>query len=101
MSRNPLARRRLLGIVLSMIFLLAIVMGAGPGIYLVNPDPADPDASLTFVGMPVVYAWVIFWFLVEAGVVLVAYFTVWNGHRWDASRQTPDQDQAAAKGLGR
>lgn len=67
-----------LGIALSVIFVLAVVMGTGPGIYLVNPDPADPETVRTFLSLPIIYAWVVFWFLVQAGVILVAYFKLWK-----------------------
>ena len=46
-----------LAVVLSALFVLAVVIGAGPGIYLINPNPADPDAVFTVLGMPVIYAW--------------------------------------------
>jgi len=72
-------RKKRLSIVLSAIFLLAVVMGAGPGVYLVNPNPADPDAVRTFLGVPIVYAWTVFWFFVQAGVVLAAYLLLWTG----------------------
>ena len=78
MNRSSSAQRRRLAIVLSAVFVMAIVMGAGPGMYLVNPDADSPDATFTVLGMPVLYAWVVFWFLVQAGVVLVAYFRVWD-----------------------
>lgn len=71
--------RNRLSIVLSLVFVAAIVMGAGPGLYLVNPDPNDLEATITWLGVPVVYAWVICWFVVQACVVLVAYFSLWNG----------------------
>ena len=73
---KPLLTPRVL--VLSILFVLTIVMGAGPGVYLVNPDPADPEAVRFFMGMPVVYVWSVGWFLVEAAVVVIAYFTIWS-----------------------
>ena len=65
--------------VLSVVFLLAMVMGCGPGLYLINPDPAEPNATFTVGGMPVVYVWAVFWFGVQAGAILVAYFFLWEG----------------------
>ncbi len=67
------------GIVLTGIFVLALFMGPGPGLHLVNPDPTDPEALRTVLGLPIVYAWGVLWFGVEAAVLIVAYFTVWSG----------------------
>jgi hypothetical protein len=79
MTHNEKSKRQKLSIVLSVIFVFALVMGAGPGIYLVNPDPADPAATLTiWGGIPVIYAWVTFWYLVEATVTATAYFCLWK-----------------------
>lgn len=72
-------KRRKLGIVLTVVFVLALVMGAGPGINLVNPDPGDPEASFTiFGGVPVIYAWVTLWYIVQASVATIAYFCLWK-----------------------
>ncbi len=72
-------KRWRLGVVLGLIFAFALVMGAGPGIYLVNPDPADPAAKFTiFCGVPVIYAWVTLWYVVEAAVAAIAYFCLWK-----------------------
>lgn len=71
---NPSFRHRLSRILLA-VFLFALLMGAGPGIYLVNGYAA---AGGTFWGMPVLYAWAVGWCAVEAGVVLVAFLTVWR-----------------------
>ncbi|MBC8877140.1 MAG: hypothetical protein H8E44_47535 [Planctomycetes bacterium] len=88
MNESPSAGRKRLAVVLSVIFALAIVMGGGPGMYLVNPDADDPDATFTFLSMPVIYAWIVFWFLVQAGVVLVAYYRLWDSTPTDDSRPT-------------
>lgn len=61
-----------------MVFLLAMVMGTGPGIRLVNPDPTDPDALRTLFGVPILYLWGVLWYLVQAGVILIAYFLLWT-----------------------
>ena len=63
--------------ILAAIFVFATVMGPGPGLYLVNPAPGDTTTA-TFIGMPVLFAWAVFWFLVQAGVVLVAYRKLWT-----------------------
>ncbi len=78
MNDTSPTKNGLLGFVLSVIFVLAIVMGTGPGIYLINPDPADAEANRTFLSVPIIYAWVVLWFLVQAGVILVAYFKLWK-----------------------
>ena len=79
MTQDKKTSRRTLGVVLGLIFLFALVMGAGPGIYLVNPDPADPAARLTILGgVPVIYAWVLLWCIVEAAVAIIAYFYLWK-----------------------
>ena len=76
-SRCRMSRRRV-GWVLTGFFVLALVMGPGPGLYLVNPDPSDPASFRTVLGLPIIYAWGLLWFTVQASVLIVAYFTVWN-----------------------
>ncbi len=71
--------KRRLGWVLTGLFVLALVMGPGPGLYLVNPDPSDPGTPRTIFGLPIIYAWGLLWFAVQAFVLVVAYFTVWRG----------------------
>ncbi len=69
--------------ILTAVFVFATFMGPGPGLYLVNPSPGDPSPA-TFLGMPVLFAWAVFWFFVQAGVVLVAYRKLWtNGDDLD------------------
>ena len=63
--------------ILAAIFIFAAIMGPGPALYLVNPSPEDATTA-TFLGMPVLFAWADFWFLVQAGVVLVAYCKLWT-----------------------
>ena len=79
MTQDKKSKRRILGTVLGLIFALALVMGAGPGIYLVNPDPANPAARFSiFGGVPVIFAWVALWCMVEAAVAAIAYFYLWD-----------------------
>jgi hypothetical protein len=81
--------RRRLAIGLALVFALAIVMGPGPGIYFVNPDPSDPNSIATMGSIPILYLWAVFWFLVQASVVLVCYLFVWDspgGRSRDVSR---------------
>ena len=79
MEKAKRKHRGKLALILSGIFLFALIMGPGPGIYLVNPDSGD--AGVTFLGAPVLYAWAVFWFMVQAAVIVVAYFTVWKEER--------------------
>jgi hypothetical protein len=65
------ARRRRRGTVLAIVFAAALLMGPGPGILLVNtPQP--------IFGLPAIYLWGLFWYAVEVGVVVLAYFFVWS-----------------------
>ena len=87
-STGHAARRKRLTIVLSAVFAIAIVMGPGPGLYLINPDPADPDAVFTLGNVPVLYLWALFWFAVQAAVVLCAYFMLWDCGTEDGGEET-------------
>lgn len=76
-DRSETGNKRL-SIVLTLVFILAMVMGPGPGVYLVNPAP-DHDGPLpTLLGLPIIYAWAVLWFGVQAAVLVTAYFTVWS-----------------------
>ena len=70
MSEN-VDNRLKLGRILAAVFALAMILGAGPGILLVN-QPA------TWFGFPRLYAWGMFWCAVEIAVVITAYFFVWT-----------------------
>ncbi len=74
----PPAFRRRLGRALFAIFGLALVMGPGPGILLINPDPLDPEARRFFLGMPIVYAWAAFWLTVQSACIVVAWNWLWR-----------------------
>ena len=71
---NSSPRQRLSRVLLALFF-FALFMGAGPGLYLVNDYAA---AGGTLLGMPALYAWAVGWCAVEAGIVLIAYLTVWK-----------------------
>lgn len=60
-----------LGIILTGLFFFTMMMGAGPGIYLVN-------GKGPILGIPIIYAWVVFWFLIQASAVVIAFKTVWK-----------------------
>jgi len=78
MTEERSTNRSRLPAVLAVIFLIALFMGPGPGIYLINPDPGDPATRRVVLGMPVVYVWAISWFFVQLAVVVIAYFKLWS-----------------------
>ncbi|WP_145255798.1 hypothetical protein [Planctomycetes bacterium Pan216] len=63
--------RRGLAIALTLAFLFAMVMGTGPGVLLVNHPRS-------FLGLPLLYTWAIFWYVVQVMIALVAYFWLWR-----------------------
>lgn len=64
------ATRRRIAVILTVVMLVALVMGPGPGVELVNtPEP--------LFGIPRIYAWGLLWYVVEAAVVVAAYWLVW------------------------
>jgi len=65
--------RRTLGGILAVIFAVAMLLGAGPGILLVN-TPAP------WIGLPRLYVWGLFWCTVEIAVVVTAYIFVWTAN---------------------
>ncbi len=67
-----------LSLILAMVFIFAMVMGPGPGVYLVNPGADHEGPAPTLLGLPIVYAWAVIWFGVQAAVLLTAYFTLWS-----------------------
>ena len=75
---NKTTRQRRFGLVLFAVFTLAMVMGPGPGLRLINPEPTAARESLLILGVPVVYAWGLFWYGVQAAVVLSACLTIWK-----------------------
>jgi hypothetical protein len=79
-----------LGWLLFGLFVFALVMGPGPGSALINPDPADPEARRFILGMPVVYAWAVLWYGVQAACVLIAYVKLWR----DDESQSPAESES-------
>lgn len=67
---SPENRRRLTWF-LSILFAMSLVMGAGPGVLLVN----RPERLL---GLPIVYVWGLFWYAVQAAVIVLAYRFLWR-----------------------
>ena len=70
--------KRNLGVVLTVAMIVAMLMGPGPGLRLVNPDITEPGADYLVFGLPIIYAWGLLWFVVQVAIVLIAYFTVWK-----------------------
>ncbi|MDO5552619.1 MAG: hypothetical protein Q4G68_02545 [Planctomycetia bacterium] len=60
------------------LFIVAVTMGTGPGVLLIN----DPVNVRTVFGVPILYAWVVFWYLVMTAIIIAAYRTIW--------RESPD-----------
>jgi hypothetical protein len=51
-------------------------MGPGPGNQLLRSDPGESPA--VFLGMPALYVWTVFWFLVMASGVVAAALRLWS-----------------------
>jgi len=68
-------RKSKLAKILSALFLFALIMGPGPGLYLINGYAESGGAVF---GVPALYAWCVFWFAVEAAVVIIASKTLWK-----------------------
>lgn len=64
-------RRKTIGRWLTVAFVVAILLGPGPGLLLVN------KANSRF-GLPDLYVWGLLWFVVEVAIVVLAYFFVWT-----------------------
>ena len=81
MDKRPLVRwnlrmpRRPSAIAVSAIFLLALLMGPGPASVWVGGSPGSPNFLF---GVPALYLWLVFWFLVMAGCVLFAAVKLWS-----------------------
>lgn len=69
--------RTTLGRVLSGVLLVALLMGAGPGILLVN-------RPTLILGLPAIYFWGLVWYVVELTVVVLAYLFVWQDSEDDS-----------------
>ena len=78
MSNRSETGNKSLSIILTLVFILAMVMGPGPGVYLINPGPEHEGPAPTLIGLPIVYAWAVLWFGVQAAVLVTAYFTLWS-----------------------
>ncbi|MCH2582370.1 MAG: DUF3311 domain-containing protein, partial [Planctomycetes bacterium] len=63
---------------LALLLLFSMIMGRGPGVYLGKPDPDHDGPAPTLLGLPIVYAWAVLWFGVQAAVLVTAYLTIWS-----------------------
>ena len=63
--------------------LVAVAMGPGVGLYLVNPDLDDPEPAVAVLGAPVLVLWALLWLLVQLTIVVIAYRTVWTDEEDD------------------
>ncbi len=85
-------RRRHLAVLLTCLFLLTMVMGSGPGLHLVNPDPGDATTAFTVWGLPKLYAWGLLWYGAQLAVILVAYFKLWRSSENGAESTAPNRE---------
>lgn len=72
------SKRKKLSVYLTLAMIFTMLMGPGPGLRLVNPDVNGPPEQFAFAGIPVIYLWGIFWFIVQVLIIITAYLTVWN-----------------------
>jgi hypothetical protein len=91
MSSVEREKRGKLGRLLAVVFVIALILGPGPGLRLINPDINDPNAAFTLFGLPKVYAWGLFWYGVELVIILTAYFKVWRGDDGDRATDEPKE----------
>ena len=60
---------------LALVFLFALLAGPGPGAALVG---GSADAPRILFGVPALYLWLVLWFLVMAGCVVIAARKLWR-----------------------
>ena len=75
MSEAPQKSNRPLVRTLTVFFLMALILGPGPGSTLIDGTAEDPNFLF---GVPALYAWVVFWYVVMAGCVVVAARKLWR-----------------------
>lgn len=63
---------------LAIIFVFAMAMGCGPGLYLINPGEDAIQSELLFLGLPVIYVWGIGWYTVQMSIIIRAYTKYWK-----------------------
>ena len=60
-----------LGHILTIVFVIAMIMGVGPGVQLVN----RPESVM---GLPLLYVWGLLWYVVHIVIVTTAYLYLWR-----------------------
>ncbi|MEM9079975.1 MAG: hypothetical protein AAGC74_04710 [Verrucomicrobiota bacterium] len=60
---------------LAALFILALFMGPGPGATAID---GTPDQPAIWFGIPALYLWTLFWFVVMASCVATAALTIWK-----------------------
>ena len=75
MTDKPSKDPRALRIRLAAVFVTVLVLGPGPGAHLAG---GEPDNVRFLFGVPALYLWLVFCFLIMAGCVLVAARTFWR-----------------------
>lgn len=76
MSANP--SNKTWAIISGALFTLALLMGAGPGIHLINPSASAAAEEFFIFGMPKIYVWGVFWFAIQSTALIIAYAKVWK-----------------------
>lgn len=76
---NSKLEKRLLAIV----FIFAMAMGAGPGLYLINPSEEASPTQMLFAGLPVIYVWGLMWYTVQMAIIIRAYTKHWKNEQDD------------------
>ena len=63
------------GLILTLVFLSALVLGPGPGAMLIDGSAGDPAV---WFGIPALYLWALLWLVVLSGCVVTAALTIWK-----------------------
>ena len=71
MNSSSSRQERRIRTVLVIAFVIAMLMGVGPGVYLVN-------RAETILGLPLLYVWALFWYAVHIVIVITAYLFLWR-----------------------
>jgi hypothetical protein len=58
-----------------LVFLIALILGPGPGSTLID---GSAEAPHQLFGVPALYCWLVFWWLVMAGCVVTAARCLWR-----------------------
>ncbi|MBA2113793.1 hypothetical protein [Bremerella alba] len=80
MKPAPSSTSRPLSYAATAIVVIALIMGVGPGVLLVN-------RPTMFLGLPLLYFWGIGWYFVICGVAIICYFFIWRGDQDIADKE--------------